>query len=494
MMERSNGVAHVYDCVFRWDYQSDIDIDIDMMKDAASRGARRGGSRRGRGDLAAMEKRYQDMLTDALAPFHAAQQTLATPAQTPVVPQVVPDQLSTEAKHLRDFRKYNLKTFDGSMDNPTKAQIWLTSIETIFRYIKCLHDQKFKEIFYAKFFFANVKYAKQQKFLNLEQEDMTVEQYDVEFDMLSHFSSDVVRDEAARTEKFVRALDLSLHERADPSKAAGKGSTRGQKRKVESQPVLAPQCDLKSEGVFQRHRQELSAAGRTLRELPACGRCGRVHGGRCLIESGVCFRWKRPGYTADVCPQKLIRTTPHQPSASQQGRVFATTRQEVERIGTVVTVFVRQVGLEVEPLGSILLVFTPSGAVMLSKDKIRACQVGVANHVLDVTLLMLDMSDFDVILGMDWLSANHASIDCSRKEPEVSLLSELVVREYPDVFPDELPRLPPLREVDFSIELEPDTVPISRAPYRMAPAELKELKVQLQKLLDKDFIRPSVSP
>ncbi|KAL0537102.1 hypothetical protein IC582_026072 [Cucumis melo] len=151
------------------------------------------------------------------------------------------------------------------------------------------------------------------------------------------------------------------------------------------------------------------------------------------------------------------------------------------------------------------------------------------------------MLDFDVILGMDWLAANHASIDCSRKEVafnppsmasfkfkgegsrslpkvisamraskllnqgtwsilasmvdtrvvDVSLSSEPVLRDYPDVFPEELPGLLPHREIEFTIELEPGTVPISRAPYRMAPAELKELKVQLQELLDKGFIRPS---
>ncbi|KAA0063403.1 reverse transcriptase [Cucumis melo var. makuwa] len=80
------------------------------------------------------------------------------------------------------------------------------------------------------------------------------------------------------------------------------------------------------------------------------------------------------------------------------------------------------------------------------------------------------------------------------RELKVSLSSEPVVREYPDVFSDELPGLPSPREIDFAIELEPDTAPISRTPYRMAPAELKELKVQLQELLDKGFIRPSVSP
>ena len=74
------------------------------------------------------------------------------------------------------------------------------------------------------------------------------------------------------------------------------------------------------------------------------------------------------------------------------------------------------------------------------------------------------------------------------------LLFEPVVRDYPDVFPEQLLGLPPHREIDFAIKLEPNIVPIFRAPYRMAPTELKELKMQLQELLDKGFIRPSVSP
>ncbi|TYK26964.1 pol protein [Cucumis melo var. makuwa] len=350
------------------------------------------------------------------------------------------------------------------MDNPTKAQMWLTSIETIFRYMKCHDDQKVQ---CAVFFLEDRgtawwetaermlggDHAKLQKLLNLEQGDMTVEQYDAEFDMLSRFAPDVVRDEAARIEKFVRglkldlqgivralrpathadalhiALDLSLHERADSSKAAGRGSALGQNRKVESQPDVIPK--------------------RTL----------RVHGGRCLAGSGVCFRCRQPEHTADACPQKPFETTPHQPSASQQGRVFATTRQEAERAGTMVTgtlpilwhyafvlfdsvsshsfissVFVQHVGLEVEPLGSVL-------------------------------------SDFYSIWGgMDWLSANHACIDCFGKEvvfnppsgPSFKFRGQALY-----VY---------LREIDFAIELESGTAPISRAPYRMASVELKELK------------------
>ena len=69
-----------------------------------------------------------------------------------------------------------------------------------------------------------------------------------------------------------------------------------------------------------------------------------------------------------------------------------------------------------------------------------------------------------------------------------------IVCEYLDVFPENLPGLPPKREIEFAIDLLPGTEPVSKAPYRMAPTELKELKVQLQELLDMGFIRPSYSP
>jgi len=69
-----------------------------------------------------------------------------------------------------------------------------------------------------------------------------------------------------------------------------------------------------------------------------------------------------------------------------------------------------------------------------------------------------------------------------------------VVHEFEDVFPDEVPGLPPNREAEFSIDLVPRTGPVSMAPYRMAPAKLVELKKQIEELMEKQFIRPSTSP
>jgi hypothetical protein len=85
-------------------------------------------------------------------------------------------------------------------------------------------------------------------------------------------------------------------------------------------------------------------------------------------------------------------------------------------------------------------------------------------------------------------------VEATEKKEEKNLQDIPVVQEFPDVFSTEFSGLPPEREVEFGIECIPGTGPISKAPYRMAPAELKELKVQLQELLDKGFIRPSSSP
>jgi hypothetical protein len=76
----------------------------------------------------------------------------------------------------------------------------------------------------------------------------------------------------------------------------------------------------------------------------------------------------------------------------------------------------------------------------------------------------------------------------------LSLKDIPIAREYPDVFPDDLPGMPPDRDVEFTIELQPGTTTISRRPYKMTPNELAELKVQLNELMNKGFIRPSSSP
>jgi hypothetical protein len=137
-------------------------------------------------------------------------------------------------------------------------------------------------------------------------------------------------------------------------------------------------------------------------------------------------------------------------------------------------------------------------------------------------LIILDGQGIDVILGMSWMKEYKAVIDIVVRTVHLespthgnvvlklpsptSMASTLhhttaqnledipVAYEFSDVFPEDLPGMPPDREVEFVIELQPGTTPISRRPYKMTPKELAELKVQLNELLDKGYIHPSSSP
>ncbi|XP_052728431.1 uncharacterized protein LOC128195237 [Vigna angularis] len=198
---------------------------------------------------------------------------------------------------------------------------------------------------------------------------------------------------------------------------------------------------------------------------------------------------------------------------------------------------VEKLGLVESELQFDLVVSTPAAGGIKTSTVCVRCPIEVEGRRFKVNLICLPLQDLEVILGMDWLATNRILIDCGKKElvfpgeeeEELSVdrgqLKEdimegascflimtyedneverssndessggrTVVDDFPDVFPDEVPGLPPVREVEFMIDLVTTAAPISVQPYRMAPAELVELKKQIEELMDKRFIRPSASP
>ncbi|GJV17911.1 putative reverse transcriptase domain-containing protein [Tanacetum coccineum] len=105
----------------------------------------------------------------------------------------------------------------------------------------------------------------------------------------------------------------------------------------------------------------------------------------------------------------------------------------------------------------------------------------------------VELGSFDAIIGMDWL-AKYQAIIIEDKSEKKRLEDVPIVRDFPEVFLEDLPGLPPTRQVEFQIDLVPGAAPVARAPYRLAPFEMKELSEQLKELFDKGFIRHSSSP
>ncbi|KAI3776070.1 hypothetical protein L1987_45831 [Smallanthus sonchifolius] len=175
---------------------------------------------------------------------------------------------------------------------------------------------------------------------------------------------------------------------------------------------------------------------------------------------------------------------------------------------------------------------------------IHDCSLELNDHTFPINLVPMPLGSFDIIIGMDWLSNHHAEViyfeKCIRmpllsgetlrvfgekpckilklmsltttqkylRKKYVAFLAHVVqkdvkeksiqdipiIRDFPEVFPEDLSGLPPIRHVEFCIDLVPGANPVARAPYRLAPSEMQELASQLQDLSNKGIIRPSYSP
>jgi hypothetical protein len=171
--------------------------------------------------------------------------------------------------------------------------------------------------------------------------------------------------------------------------------------------------------------------------------------------------------------------------------------------------------------GAPYVISTPRGQADVDKI-VQKVPLELSRRIFSTNHIILNGQGIDVILGMSWMKLHRAVLDIvgrlvqldspvygkviihlpaiSRIKASLHQVIKLkledihAVHEFLDVFPDDLPRMPPKRAIKFKIELQPSTAPIAKTPYKMPSVELKELKIQLQGLLDKVYIHPSTSP
>ncbi|GJS94973.1 putative reverse transcriptase domain-containing protein [Tanacetum coccineum] len=280
--------------------------------------------------------------------------------------------------------------------------------------------------------------------------------------------------------------------------------------------------------------------------LPKCTKCHLHHNGSCTQK---CHKCNKVGHFACDCRRHFKRDCPKLKNKdggnrNAQGWVYAVGNAE------------KRGNASGNPDANVVMencydVELADGKLVGIDTIIRGCTLNFLDHPFNIDLMPVELGSFDVIIGMDWLRRCHAVIVCDEKLVQVPYGNETltfcgnessngresrltviscskaqeymakgcqvflaqistkkeedksegkqikdvpIVRDFPEVFPEDLPGLPPARPVEFQIDLIPGAAPVARAPYRLAPSEMKELSEQLQELSDKGFIRPSSSP
>jgi hypothetical protein len=183
--------------------------------------------------------------------------------------------------------------------------------------------------------------------------------------------------------------------------------------------------------------------------------------------------------------------------------------------------FGAKMGLDFSHTKGSYMISTPGGKIS-SNQLIRLVPIKLGRKIINTDLIILGLEGIDIILGLNWMTQHRVLLDVPSRAVEINspkygtttlylpyrecinscafamneskLEGIPMVCEYANVFPDDLPGMPLDRNIKFVIELQPGSALISKRPYRMPPKELCELKIQLQEVLDKGFIRPSASP
>ncbi|KAA3465862.1 Transposon Ty3-I Gag-Pol polyprotein [Gossypium australe] len=394
-------------------------------------------------------------------------------------------------------------------DDPYRAEFWLENSMSVFDELSCTPEEILKcvmsllrdpayhwwktltsvvpkervtwdfflEEFQKKYISQRFVDQKQMEFLELKQGKMTVAEYEREFFTLSKYAQECVSTEAILCKRFKDGLNqdvkllvgiLKLKEfvvLVDRASKAEELTESKRSKETNPQTTASIRFSQRERGNtysgLRAQATSMASVGNP-KSKPECPSCGRHHTGECWGNNRNCYKCGSPSHFIRNCPErddKEMKQEIRSSNISSKGRPQKNlgggiSGRDASRDSTV----------------------RSEGWAPARTYAIRAREEASSPDVITGTFSLHDT----FILSMDWLTTHSVLVNCCSKFIELKSQNGDVIQVE--------------SEVEFGIELVPGTTTISVAPYRMAPLELKELKVQLQELTDKGFARPSYSP
>ncbi|XP_042467249.1 uncharacterized protein LOC122050411 [Zingiber officinale] len=330
----------------------------------------------------------------------------------------------------------------------------------------------FKEVFYGKYFTADTRTRLAREFLELRQGDLTVVEYVRRFERGRYFVPMIASQPVEELKHFTEGLRAAIHHdvrlsrvttfreaidqalmsemaRNDMIKEArnkrlsyqGRDQQEPGKKKSFScqHQGKQPPKQTQPHQQFQKSRPVEGTASKVENKV-RCLKCEKKHAGQCLTGTDVCYMCKKTGHFARDCPQLKEPT---------KGRVFAMSQEKVDLDTTIIigmilvasipahalinsgathsfisAAYITKLGITPEQMIKGYSVSLPSGEELHNNRVVRNCQMMMQNRIVGTELIVLDMVEFDVILGMDWLTQHEAVIDCKQRSVRLKLPTE----------------------------------------------------------------------
>ncbi|GJT00746.1 putative reverse transcriptase domain-containing protein [Tanacetum coccineum] len=392
-----------------------------------------------------------------------------------------------------------------------------------------------------------------RKCSNVELALLFVRMFPEEYDKIKRYVGGLSADMQPRS-KYVNKRKQDNNQQQPQNKRQNTGRAyaagTGEKKLYGGSKPLCPKCNYHHDGPCAPKCHKCNRVGHLARDCrsPANANTANNQRGTGTGQKPTCYECGAQGHFKRECPKLKNNNNRGNPAGNVNApaKVYAVGHAGTNPDSNVVTgtfllnnryasilfdtgadrsfvstAFSSQIDITPTALDHYYDVELADGRIIGLNTILRGCTLNILNHPFNIDLITVELGSFDTIIGMDWLVKYQGIIVCAEKiiripwgnetlivhgdgsnrgnEARLHIISYTKTQEYmlkgcPVFLANDLPGLPPTRQVEFQIDLIPGAAPVARAPYRLTPSKMKELSEQLKELSNKGFIRPSSSP